>query len=153
MKKTLFAILTVLIATTLSAQRPRDDGRQKNGKEKIEEIVTDLSSQQKTRIDAITKRSSKNIEHYRSELQAVRDSIRIYMSKREDHSDKVFALYDREAILQAELSKEYYRSKVAIDAVLTPEQFNRLQEQMSSKRARHASQSAPAKNRHKGKSK
>lgn len=153
MKKTLFAILTVLIATTLSAQQPRDDGRQKNGKEKIEEIVTDLSPQQKTRIDAITKRSSKNIDRCRSELQAVRDSIRLYMSKREDHSDKVFALYDREANLQAELSKEYYRTKVAIDAVLTPEQFNRLQEQMTRKRPRHAPQSAPVKKHQNGKSK
>lgn len=153
MKKIFLAILFILAVTTLSAQLPDENGHQKDRKEKIEELVTDLTPQQKSRIETITKRSSKNVERYRSQLNTVRDSIRMYMSKREDHSSKVFALYDREASLKAELSKEYYRTKVAIDAVLTPEQFARLQEQMASKRPKRSTQPLTSKKRLQGKSK
>lgn len=131
MKRTLFLIVALAFAFTLSAQAPhRGDGK----KESIEEIVTDLTPQQKSRIDAITQRSSKNVEKYRSQLKTVRDSIKLYMNRRDDNSAKVFPLYDREARIRAELSKEYYRTKVAIDAVLTPEQFRLFQQNMEKKR-------------------
>ena len=125
MKRVLFLIVALAFAFTLSAQAPYKGGAKK---EKIEDIVTDLTPQQKSRIDAITQRSSKNVEKYRSQLKTVRDSIRLYMKSRDDNSAKVFPLYDREARLRAELSKEYYRTKVAIDAVLTPEQFRLFQQ-------------------------
>lgn len=131
MKRVLFLIVALAFAFTLSAQAPYKGGVKK---EKIEDIVTDLTPQQKSRIDAITQRSSKNVEKYRSQLKTVRDSIRLYMKSRDDNSTKVFPLYDREARLRAELSKEYYRTKVAIDAVLTPEQFRLFQQSIEKKR-------------------
>ena len=123
----------MVFAVTLAAQTPQREGNHRGKKEKIEDIINDLTPQQKSRIDAITQRSSKIIERYRSQLDAVRDSIRLYMGNREDCSDRVFPLYEREGRLQAELSKEYYRTKVAIDAVLTPEQFRRFQQHMQNR--------------------
>ena len=149
MKHILFiiAILTLsLFQSPISfAQKPNRDGGQKGQKEKIEDVITDLTPQQKSKIDAITKQSSKNIERYRTQLHTVRDSIRLYMASRDDNSKKVFILYDREARLRAELSKEYYRTKVAIDAVLTPEQFATFQKHMKDKRPKkHGTESRPA---------
>lgn len=141
MKRILLLTTILLFSTALFAQMPNRDRRHKEKKEKIENIITDLTPQQKSRIDAITQRSTKNIERYRGQLEAVRDSLRIYMGSRDDNSDIVFRLYDREARLQSELSKEYYRTKVAIDAVLTPEQFRRLQERMDGMRQKKGSAS------------
>ena len=151
MKRLILLLFATLLFSSLQAQNWSREGKGK--KEKIEEIITDLSPQQKSRIDAITQRSAKNIEHYRTQLDAVRDSIRRYMGLREDHSSVVFRLYDREGRLRSEMSKEYYRTKVAIDAVLTPEQFRRFQEQMADKSTKHAPQTAPAKKRQQRKSK
>lgn len=153
MKRTLLIIIAISFAASLAAQAPQGERRHRGQKEKIENIVTDLTPQQKSRIDAITQRSAKNIERYRTQLDAVRDSLRVFMSSREDNSKEVFRLYDREGRLQAELSKEYYRTKVAIDAILTPEQFARMQEQMASKRQKRAPQSPSSKKHNNEKSK
>ena len=56
------------------------------------------------------------------------------MNSREDHSNVLFPLYDREGRLQSEISKEYYRTKVAIDKVLTPEQFQQMHQKMDKNR-------------------
>ncbi|MCR5065639.1 MAG: Spy/CpxP family protein refolding chaperone [Bacteroidales bacterium] len=142
MKRFLFivAIFSIVnITPSISfAQASNREGRHHEQKEKIENIITDLTPQQKSKIDVITQRSSKNVEGYRKQLKAVRDSIRLFMDSRVDNSSKVFPLYEREGRLQAELSKEYYRTKVAIDAILTPEQFARFQQHMKSKHAKHA---------------
>lgn len=143
--KNIFLVLFVVSMTlTLSAQTPSRDGRQK---EKIEDIIGDLSSQQKTRIDAITQRSSKTIDKYRSQLDAVRDSIRMFMENQGDNSSRLFPLYDREGRLKAELNKEYYRTKVAIDAVLTPEQQKMLREKMESKKQKNRARDVKPKTR------
>lgn len=142
MKKYLSLVLALSFVVTLSAQAPHREDRHNGKKEKIEDVIKDLTPQQKSKIDAITQRSSKNIEGCRKQLQAVRDSIRFYMDSRDDNSSKVFPLYDREARLQAELSKEYYRTKVAVDAVLTPEQFARFQQHIKSKREKKTKLSA-----------
>lgn len=131
MKRALLLVFALAVAFTLSAQAPHRGGGKK---EKIEDIITDLTPQQKSRIDAITQRSSKTVENYRSQLKTVRDSIKLYMGSRNDNSNKVFPLYDREARLRAELGKEYYRTKVAIDAVLTPEQYRLFQQHIGKKR-------------------
>jgi len=96
----------------------------------IEDFIDDLSVQQKTMLDVITRRTAKKLDVYRAELSSLRDTIRILMDGPEDNSDRLFPLYDREGRLQAEISKEFYRCKVAMDAVLTPEQLRRLQESL-----------------------
>ena len=45
------------------------------------------------------------------------------MEKEGDQSDKLFPLFDREAAIQAEISKEMYTTRQQIDQVLTDEQL------------------------------
>ena len=121
-------ILLLLAATTMAlsatAQQPPKECNRNNPR--IEELVSDLSAAQKTRIDVVTRRSTKAIEKYRQQIHAVRDSIRSYMDSPDDQSDMLFPLFEREGKLQAEISKEYYRTKLDIDKVLTPEQHSEL---------------------------
>lgn len=136
MKRVLFTIVAICIAfTALAQQGPKNhkgDGPKENIK--IEDFVSDLSAQQKSKIDAITRRSTKVIENYRKQLHSIRDSIRSYMSTSDDLSEILFPLYDREGVLQSEISKEYYRTKVAIDKVLTSEQYHQLHKKMAARR-------------------
>ena len=138
MKRILFSAILICLALTAIAQ-PRGrhpQGHSQRDVMKIEEFVSDLSTTQKAKIDLITKRTSKNIETLRLQVKEVRDSIRTYMGTQEDRSDVLFPLYEREGRLQAELSKEYYRSKAAIDKVLTPDQYQKLREAMENSRLR-----------------
>lgn len=138
MKRILFsAIFICLVLTAVSQPRGRHQ-QERNQRDvmKIEEFVSDLSTTQKAKIDLITKHTSKNIESLRQQVKEVRDSIRTYMGSQEDRSDFLFPLYEREGRLQTELSKEYYRSKAAIDKVLTPEQYQKLREAMENRRPR-----------------
>lgn len=107
---------------------------------RIEQLVSNLTPEQKSRIDIITSRSSKNIAFYRTQLNAVRDSIRIYMDRHDDLSSIVFPLYERESMLTSEISKEYYRAKVAIDEVLTEQQFRELHNKMKQNKPRRPKQ-------------
>lgn len=143
MKHILITIALVALPMLLSAQT-ENNHHKRDGKEhvKIEELVTDLTQTQRTRIDIITRRSRKTVELYRSQLHAVRDSIRSYMNKQEDHSAVLFPLYEREGMLQTEISKEYYRTKVAIDDVLSPEQYRQLQEKMQQSRRQKTGKAA-----------
>ena len=136
MKRVLFTIIAICIAFTASAQQGPKGHKGAGPKEniKIEDFVSDLSAQQKSKIDAITRRSTKVIENYRKQQKSVRDSIRSYMSTADDLSEILFPLYEREGALQSEISKEYYRTKVAIDKVLTSEQYKQLREKMASRR-------------------
>lgn len=135
MKRILLPLIFIALSLNAFAQHngntPKDGGKKEAPK--IEEIVSDLTPAQKNNIDAITKRSSKIVASYRQQLHAVRDSIRTYMNSQEDNSSILFPLYEREARLQAEISKEYYRSKVDIDKVLTPEQYQQMNEAMKKK--------------------
>lgn len=137
MKRILLTIAFVVLALMASAQndnRKAGKGQEHKNSIKIEEFVSDLSATQQSKIDAITKRSAKTIENYRKQLNAVRDSIRSYMDNADDHSKTLFPLYEREGKLQAEISKEYYRTKVAIDKLLTPAQYKELREKMKAQK-------------------
>ena len=110
------------------------DGQRNKENKKIEEFLTDLTATQKTRIDLVTRRSAKTIDFYRKQLHDLRDSIRVMMDDSRDRSAELFPLLEREGMLKSEISKEYYRTKVAIDEILTPEQIARLREQLAKKR-------------------
>lgn len=136
MKRILFSAIFICLALTAVSQPRGRHQQERNQRDvmKIEEFVSDLSTTQKAKIDLITKHTSKNIESLRQQAKEVRDSIRTYMGSQEDRSDILFPLYEREGHLQTELSKEYYRSKAAIDKVLTPEQYQKLREAMENRR-------------------
>ncbi len=136
MKRFFLSVIAIGLAVMAAAQpdksMPREHERPDHSK--IEQIVSNLTKEQKSRIDIIMSRSGKTLEFYRSQLHAVRDSIRSYMSSPEDHRAVVFPLYEREGMLMSEISKEYYRTKVAIDEILTPEQFKEMHTKMAKKK-------------------
>lgn len=142
MKKSLttFAFLMLLVMTTLVAQeqpgrnRPHH-GHDDNGRPvRIENMIPDLTTTQKTRLEIITQRSSKSIKEQRNKLNVIRDSIRMYMDDSIDRREILFPLFEREARIQANISKTYYESKRSMDSVLTPEQYVRLRQKMLNSR-------------------
>lgn len=128
MKKTFFFLLVFssYILAPIHAQRPHCEGPghgpECEKRPDITELVSNLSSNQKGKLESITTDSKKRVERLRNQQKAVRDSIGKYMDKEGDHSKALFPLFEREARLQAEVSREMYTTKIRIDEVLTPEQ-------------------------------
>ena len=149
MKKILSIAVVAIVALQCSvafAQRPhqeRDCERPKGEcRPEITELVSDLSSGQKSKLEAITKESKNRVERLRKEQKQVRDSIERFMDMEGDHSKELFPLFDREARLQAEISREMYATKVRFDEVLTKEQrkelmASRKKQQRGDKGVRH----------------
>lgn len=121
MKRYFILALLVAIAAPVVAQH---DGRhpEKKHQADITELVDDLSAPQKHKIDNISKESKERVETLRQQRQAVRDSIRLFMELEGDQSKALYPLFDREAQLQAAVSREMYSAKLRIDEVLTKEQ-------------------------------
>ncbi len=94
----------------------------------ISEMVSDLSQSQKKKLDAITEASRQRVNALRAQQKAVCDSITNYINMEGDHSRELFPLFDREAKLQCEISREMYATKVRIDEVLTPQQRKQVRE-------------------------
>ena len=148
MKKHLIILLAIAVATVASAQhRPENRGAKKAPA--IENIIPDLSAAQKRKLKEISSSSQPRIEALRRELKGVRDSLHTVMECYGDHSDVVIPLFEREAALQLELNKEFYRTKVRTDKVITKEQHKAFREKVREHRkARHAAgntAAAPAK--------
>ena len=127
MKKAIIICITLLSMLPAIAQQ---EGKKHHGGDKkppqISELVSDLSTSQKRRLDAISKESHGRTEAIRKQLNGVRDSIHMYMYMEGDQSKVLFPLFDREANLQRNLSREMYSTKIRIDEVLTPEQRKEL---------------------------
>lgn len=133
MKQLIITAILVCLAGNVVAQPGAMPPKENNVE--ISDFISDLSKTQQSKIDLITKRTTKIVNNYRTQLNSVRDSIRAFMDSPDDFSSILFPLYEREGRLQAEISKEYYRSKVAIDKLLTPEQYQQLKEKMAKNRA------------------
>lgn len=133
MKKILFLTLTLLLGLSLSAQRNGDKHRDRKPLD-ITQLVSNLSDSQKSKLETITNESRQRIDKLRNQQKAVRDSIAGYMEREGDQSKYLYPLFDREAKLQAEISREMYITKVHIDKVLTKEQ--RAEFQKASKEQR-----------------
>ena len=136
MKQLFIFLLAAGLAFSAAAQTGKQPHHGDKDKKhpKIETLVPDLSATQRTRIDVVTRRSAQVIDGYRSQIKAVRDSIRLLMESPEDKSAVLFPLFEREGKLKSEISKEYYRTRVAIDKVLTPAQRDTLREKMAKQR-------------------
>ena len=119
MKKTFFFLLVLssYLLAPLHAQRPHQDGRGPEKRLDITEIVSDLSSSQKSKLETLTGDSKKRVEALRTQQKAVRDSIGMFMDKDGDQSK-----------VQAEISREMYSTKVRIDQILTKEQRQQLKD-------------------------
>lgn len=115
-----------LLPLGAAAQRPHAEGPRKEHRPEITEIVSDLAPAQKRKLENLTNDSKQRIEKLRGQQKAVRDSINRYMDMDGDQSRTLYPLFDREAKLQAEISRQMYATKVRIDEVLTPEQRKEL---------------------------
>lgn len=117
MKRILPLTLALLMGFSLYAQRPKEFRRPD-----ITQLVSNLSDSQKSKLDNITTESRQRIDKLRSQQKAVRDSIAVYMDREGDQSKYLYPLFDREAALQVEISREMYATKVRINEVLNKEQ-------------------------------
>lgn len=141
MKKSIAIILTLLIATTLFAQKPQGkhpthhDGFPRTPQ--IEKMVSDLSVMQKKKLETITTDSKKRVEKIQNELNNIRNQIRTIMQQDGDNSAKLFPLLDREGVLQADLTKEMYNTRLKFDEVLTPEQLKEFRSKLDSMPQKH----------------
>lgn len=126
----------VLVATFMCcwAQRPEHQNRQRKP---IEEMVSDLSSIQKKRLENISTESRERISELKASQKRVRDSIHTYMEMDADMSSQLFPLFDRETAIQAEISREMYSTRVKIDKVLTKEQRLEFKSKMAAERAKN----------------
>lgn len=123
------AIAAVALQCSLClAQRPKHEGRDRHHEQRpdITELVSDLTSSQKGKLETITAESKKRVDGLRKQQKSLRDSIGSLMDREGDQTKTLFPLFDREAKLQARISREMYTTKVRIDEVLTPDQRKEL---------------------------
>ena len=118
MKRYLLIAFTLLLAMPMAAQT----GHMKHKRPEVTEVVNDLSAPQKRKIEAVSRESRERTEALRRQQRAVRDSINRYMDLEGDQSQTLYPLFDREAALQAAVSREMYTTKLRIDAILTADQ-------------------------------
>ncbi len=121
-------VLSTYLLAPVHAQRPHQEGPRHEKRPDITEMVGDLSAAQKGKLETITNESKKRIETLRKQQKSVRDSIHYYMDMDGDQSKYLYPLFDREARIQTQISREMYVTKVHIDQVLTKEQRKELKE-------------------------
>lgn len=126
MKKIVTLLLTLAIAVTVMGQTKPEHSRHHKELPKIEEMVSGLSSIQKKKLNSIMENSRKEVDRLQAELDKVRKQIHLLSEKDGDNTDQLFPLFDREASLRAEISKEMYRTRLQIDEILTKEQLVEL---------------------------
>ncbi len=134
-KSIILAVALVAVAVPCAAQRDSRARHDERKPKEITEMVGDLSQSQKKRLDDITDASKQRVAALRAQKKAVRDSINTYMRLDGDQSAVLFPLFDREAQLQREISREMYTTKVRVDEVLTPEQRKQLRQASDAKRS------------------
>lgn len=122
MKQHLFLLLLLLVLSVPATAQHRDGRLAANKHPDITELVSDLSAPQKHKIETVRKDSKERVDALRASQRAVRDSIRYYMELEGDQSRYLHPLFDREAQLQAAVSREMYSAKLRIDKILTPHQ-------------------------------
>ena len=136
MKKILFLASTLLLGFTVSAQKPADH-RREGKRPDITKLVSNLTDNQKGKLETITNDSRQRIEKLRARKKSVRDSIALYMDREGNQSKYLNPLFDREAKIQSEISREMYSTKVRIDEVLTKEQRAEFQTASKEQRKHH----------------
>ncbi len=131
-KTLILAIMLSCAALPCMAQHNggRNNAAERKSHREITEMVGDLSQSQRKRLETITDASKERVAALRARQKAVRDSIAIYMKLDGDQSKALFPLFDREAQLQRDISREMYTTKVRVDEVLTPDQRRQLREAM-----------------------
>ncbi len=108
----------------------KSNGQQPELEDKIAEIIDDLTSEQRETIHDITLQSRKKIGQYRAQRKVLHDTIHNILRLPGDQSETLFPLFDRSALLRADIDKELYLTRQRISSVLTEEQLHKLHEKM-----------------------
>lgn len=124
----IICFILLLSADVLWAQYPHRHSAPQD--DSALELIDDLTPRQKKQLERLYKESRVRIEAIKRDLKVIRDSVGSQLDLYGDHAATIYPLFDREAFLYAELSRELYRVKVKIDNILTKEQF----EQYTNKR-------------------
>ena len=136
MKKVLFFTLTLALGLSLSAQRQGGQSH-KDQRPDITQLVSNLTDSQKNKLETVTSESRQRVDKLRARQKTVRDSIALYMDRKGDQSRYLNPLFDCEAKIQAEISREMYSTKVRIEQVLTKEQRQEFQKASEQHRKKH----------------
>lgn len=130
MKRILTATLTLFLCLQFSAVVAQNQPSKKLNRQRpdITQFVSNLSDSQKSKLESITQESRQRVDMLREQQKAVRDSIARYMDRDDNQSKYLYPLFDREAKLQAEISREMYATKVRIEEVLNKEQRQEFRE-------------------------
>ena len=120
-------LLAMAIVAVTPAMAQRGGGKREAPRD-ITQIVSDLSVSQKKKLDAINEDSKARVGVLRARQKAVRDSIAMYIHRDGDQSKVLYPLFEREAQIQCNISREMYSTKLKIDAVLTPEQRRQVRD-------------------------
>ena len=126
-RATRIPLLAMAIVAVTPAMAQRGDAKREAPRD-ITQIVSDLSVSQKKKLDAINEDSKARVGVLRARQKAVRDSIAMYIHRDGDQSKVLYPLFEREAQIQCNISREMYSTKLKIDAVLTPEQRRQVRD-------------------------
>ena len=139
MKKILSLTLILFLGLQLSSVAAQSGAKhRKNGRRTdVPQLVSNLTDNQKSRLETLTTESRQRVDALRSQQKSVRDSIARYMALDGDQTKQLYPLFDREAKIQSDISREMYATKVRIDALLTPEQRQELQSALHKQRQKH----------------
>ena len=132
MKKYIVVLLLLAVSLPLAAQRNKKPHG--NNRHEITELVNDLSSAQKRKIEEIGKQSRERVFSFRDQQKVVKDSIAMFIDREGDNSLVLYRLFDREASLQVAISREMYNAKLQIDQILTPQQRDELHRSLAKDR-------------------
>ena len=142
MKQLIFTLLTLALLAACTPSSTQEAGADPQVPEMvhrhhghpIEEIVKDLSHEQKEQLRQIMSDSHDYIDSLRTLQDHIRDSINAINDQYGDHSSLIFPLYEREAELQVAINQAFYQNKIHLDSVLTEEQFTTFTTQMKERR-------------------
>lgn len=127
--KRIFAIIVVVVLVTGAAYSQKSPSKHHRQPD-VTTLVSNLSPIQKKRLETLSSESQERTRKLRQDQKALRDSIHTYIKLPDDHSAILFPMFEREAWFQAEISKEYYRTRLQIDEILTAEQREELQQNL-----------------------
>lgn len=131
--------MMLVFACTAVAQTSNEDVLRRARAEQFPDVkrfISDLSKDQIAELDKIAAERKDTIDKLKAELKATRDSIRVYRNTIGNQTKKIYPLFDKEAELQAKLSKEMYRTRTKIDFVLTLDQLKTLHHKLSNEHKR-----------------
>ena len=132
MKRFIVVFLLLAVTFPVAAQRNKKPHGKKH--HEITELVSDLSSAQKRKIEEVGKQSRERVFTLRDQQQDVKDSIAMYIDREGDNSVMLYRLFDREASLHVAISREMYNTKLQIDQILTPQQREEMRRSLAKDR-------------------